>query len=213
MPRSTLLYKAGYLLLALLLTGCSAGSYHSAAYPERWLQNYGLIRPSGPDTLQLCTHFGCGKTQLSRFSITETHQISALFYPPASTAHEERQRIAAAIALMETQQGPKLHTQHDLAKNQAGLFSGSNQLDCIAETANTSVYLLLLEKLALLQYHRVSAPLHRGPLNLLMPHNSAAILEVQSGQLYAVDSWFYRNGEQPWITTAEQWRSGASPQE
>lgn len=206
--------KASYRTLcysvtaAILLAGCS---YNPHASPTGWLNGYGLTIPTESESFTLCTSFGCSKTQTSTFTTGEFARVKQLFSPEARSPEEERQQIAKAIALMEKIQGDKVNTAGDLAKNNTGFMAQSNQLDCIAETANTYIYLILLENAELLTHHQLAGRVHRGPFTLNAPHNSAAIKEVNSGESFAVDSWFGANGQPPWITSTTYWLSGASP--
>ncbi|MGH1463673.1 MAG: hypothetical protein ACRBB6_16735 [Neptuniibacter sp.] len=204
MQRSKLLIA----FLVILLQGCG---YNYKSSPDSWLLQYGLPSDVRPDSLTLCTSFGCSKKQKTSISAAELQRIHQLFIPPAPSAVIEREQIANAIAMLEAQQGPKLGTENDLAKNEFNFLKPNNQLDCIAETSNTSVYLLLLSDLDLLRFHKVTGNAHRGPFSFNFPHNSAVILEPSANQAYVVDSWYSKNGERPWITTVENWLSGAHP--
>ncbi|WP_286240680.1 hypothetical protein [Neptuniibacter halophilus] len=197
------------LLLCTLLAGCS---YNPNGTPDNWLQSHGLQSESR-ETLRLCRNFGCSDRGTVRFSAEDMAQIRALFTPQSRSPEEERQRIANAIGLMETISGPQLNTVADLAKNDFALSNRSNQLDCIAESLNTSRYLLTLEQQGLLQFHRTGGNAHRGPLRLSAPHNSATIRQLSNQQGFAVDSWFRGNGEPAWVVPIEIWLSGNDPAE
>lgn len=208
MKKNTRLFKGLITLLSIALGGCG---YNHNSTPHAWLSHYNLATEINPDNLSLCIDFGCRTVRQSRITAEELQRITALFQPEAETAEQERHKIAQAIALLETQQGQKLGTANDLAKNDFS-FSGDNQLDCIAETSNTSVYLLLLADMQLLKFHQPTGRAHRGPITLNMPHNSATIKELSSGNAYVVDSWYTANGELPWVTSVEHWLTGAAPE-
>ncbi|MGE4293606.1 MAG: hypothetical protein AB7E32_15520 [Desulfovibrio sp.] len=126
---------------------------------------------------------------------------------PASAAGE-RERMARAVALLETLVGKHVGTSVDVARNAA---AGPGQLDCVAESVNTSVYLLQLQNRGLLTYHRVEATRHRGFL-IFYPHNTAVVRELSTDRLFAVDSWFGDNGEMPYVVPLEEWLDGWSPE-
>ena len=65
--------------------------------------------------------------------------------------------------------------------------------------------------LGLLQWHEVGYPRHRGLLNLKFPHNTAVLIDRRTKQSFAVDSWFYANGEAPEIVPIENWMQGYDP--
>ena len=83
------------------------------------------------------------------------------------------------------------------------------QQDCIDETTNTTTYLILLHKHGLLTWHEVGRPLYRNFWYkfFMDPHFSAHLVETDSGQSYAVDSWFLDNGQPPYVATREDWLS------
>ncbi|WP_156473474.1 hypothetical protein [Neptuniibacter pectenicola] len=206
MKKTTLTYSA-----LILLISCSGCSYNTDSTPDAWLKTYGLSTPTHLGEMTLCHNFGCTQSETIQLSKQEMEQVQLLFTPLADSAEDERNKIAHAIGQLETITGPKLHTENDLAKNAFGFSLKSHQLDCVAESSNTSNYLLLLDNLALLKYHRVGGNMHRGLFTLHAPHNSAAIIEKGTDNAYAVDSWFRANGQDAWIVEAEQWLSGAAP--
>jgi len=206
LKKTTLIYSA----LAVLIS-CSGCSYNTQSTPESWLKTHGLSTPTDSGEMTLCQNFGCTKSKSIQLSADELKPVQLLFTPLPADAVEERERIAQAIGLLEKITGPKIGTEHDLAKNAFGFSFESNQLDCVAESNNTSTYLLLLQNLELLKYHRVGGNMHRGLFTLHAPHNSAAVIESDTDHAYAVDSWFRPNGEAAWIIEAEHWLSGAAP--
>ena len=136
--------------------------------------------------------------------------IEANFYPIATNAGQEREQIKHAVALLEIYSGTQAGTGQDRAKND--MSKGiRGQLDCIDEASNTTVYLRLLADSDLLQFHQQASRTHRG--GLFAPHNTATIIDTQSNTRYAVDSWFYANGEQPVIIPLLQWKNGWEPAE
>lgn len=208
MKKNMLLNNSAFAACLLLLAGCG---YNHNSKPDYWFKHLDLPTNISPQNLTLCTNFGCTKQHTSSFSTGEWEQIKNLFFPAPETAKHERIQIAKAIALMESQQGPKVGTQNDLAKNGFGIGVEGTQLDCVAETSNTSIYLSLLEGSELLKFHTVTGHAHRGPFTLSMPHNTATIREKSSQKAFAIDSWYRANGELPWVTPVENWLSGSSP--
>lgn len=203
------LNKCAFVVCLLLLTGCG---YNHNSNPGYWLKHLDLPTKVSPQNLTLCTNFGCTQQRSSSFSTNEWEQIEDLFNPTPVTADQERFQIAKAIALMESQQGPKVGTQNDLEENSFGIGVEGSQLDCVAETSNTSIYLSLLEQAGFLHFHTVTGYAHRGPFTLSLPHNTATIKEKSSDKAFAIDSWYSANGQLPWVTPVENWLSGASPQ-
>ena len=42
-------------------------------------------------------------------------------------------------------------------------------------------------------------------LNGVYPHNSASVVEVETGDIYVIDSYIYANGEEPDIRVLDSW--------
>ena len=84
--------------------------------------------------------------------------------------------------------------------------SSNHELDCVDETVNTTKYLNFLQDEGLLKFHRVGQPAYKGFLiDGTYPHNTATIIENETGQAYVVDSYIYANGKEPVIRTLEDW--------
>jgi len=152
-----------------------------------------------------CTNYHCRKGRTVQLNEVQWQSIRNLF-ATNSSASEERQRIRQAIALFEQEVGAITGTWQDLAGNVAGAGL-PGQLDCIAESKNTTTYLKLLYNAGLLKWHRVEARAMRHPL-IFNVHWSAVIRDTRSGVPYAVDSWFLDNGRPPYIQPLEDWKSG-----
>lgn len=204
MKKNTLTYSL--LSLILTTTGCT---YNVNSTPEWWFKAKGLTMPADDGRVSLCQNFGCTKSTTIQLTQQDLEPIHQLFTPPPNSAEEERALIAKAMGLFEAITGPKIGTSHDKAKNAFSLRS--SQLDCIAESSNSSAYLLILKQHNLIKFHRVGGNIHRGPLTLNAPHNSAVVVDISTSEAYAVDSWFGANGEPAWITPSENWLSGSNP--
>ncbi|MGE4504132.1 MAG: hypothetical protein AB7D51_02210 [Desulfovibrionaceae bacterium] len=208
-PRSLVL--ACLVLLPLCLPGCAVRTQS----PGQYLSWRGVPEPAAAalgETLTVCTGFGCrlkGGLELGR---TDLDELRGLFWGGARgeavDAPDERARIALAVARLEHMAGRRTGTDGDLERNRRDGAAGG-QLDCVAETTNTTVYLLLLERLGVLRYHRVGPPEHRGG-SVFTAHNTAVVFE-RSGTPFAVDSWFHANGEPPEIVPLDQWLGGFQP--
>jgi hypothetical protein len=190
----------------ILLTGCQ-----SSRRPSLYLSHFELKQPT-VDDFDLCASAGCRNLSRLSYSEQEWQSILAIFEPAPSSAADERERIKIAIAAMEQINGAKNGTSGDAPRNRREQGTGA-QLDCIAETANTTVGLLLLDQAGMLNYHTVGYPQHRGFFQLRLPHNTASIYETATGAHYTVDSWFYKNGEAPVCVPVEDWRAGYAPED
>jgi hypothetical protein len=112
--------------------------------------------------------------------------------------------------LFETIVGKLTGTSDDKAET-ALLSNHRSQMDCIDESINTSNYLKILINAGLLKWHRLEDRATRGWFLFGWPHPTAVVRDVQSGQRWVVDSWFFGNGEPPVIIPLAEWQGGWRP--
>ncbi len=191
-------------LFALLSAGCS-----STRDPGLYLSHFQLKDPIVSD-FEVCESSGCRKISRLAYSEEEWQSIVNIFEPAPTTSAEERARLIIAIGAMETIIGSKNGTSADNMKNDRRVVTGP-QLDCIAEAANTTVALILLDQEGLIKHHRIGYPQHRGFFQGRLPHNTASIFDNQTGAHYALDSWFYAGGEPPICVPVSVWKAGYDP--
>lgn len=194
------------LFLTLGLAGCG-GSPAASLLAEAETGGY------TPARFGVCKGYGCADMVMTTLSPREWAGIAAIFDPPASTAPEERTRIADAIGRLEQAVGPKTGTQSDAPGAAIINFDRTGQMDCIDEAFNTSVYLGLLVDARLLRFHDVGAPARRGHLVDGWPHNTATVVERATGRAFAIDSWFHGNGRPAEVVSLDSWLDGWSPAE
>jgi len=204
------------LLICALLVACVDPS-HDAITPIRnsdtiqkvaELNSKPFIEYPTPEHYSICYQHTCAKFATIQLSGPQWQSIEAIFFPRAMTSQQERNAIQQAIALLEYYSGEQAGTQGDLAENDLSQGIGG-QLDCIDEATNSTVYLRLLANAGLLQFHQQASRTHRG--GLVAPHNTATIIETSTNIRYAVDSWFYANGEHAVIIPLPQWKKGWIP--
>ncbi|MET0015261.1 MAG: hypothetical protein ABW088_16545 [Sedimenticola sp.] len=152
---------------------------------------------------QACTDYHCDIVKPVSLSPPQWEQVRQKLRHKISP-HDEREQIRQAVALLETLVGNQVGTRGDLARNN-GEGSHPGQLDCIAESLNTTTYLKLMEDDGLLQWHQVLERKKRS-IGFFAVHWTAVIREKASRQKYAVDSWFLENGKPPVIQTIEEWK-------
>jgi len=196
----------GIILALVMLTGCQG---LNPAKPEIYIAHYQDFPPEVKH-FQVCHDVDCLNLTSVTLDKAAWQNLGDNFSVSGKSAEAERNQISAAIALFEEITAPIAKTQTDLARNDSGSV-GDRQLDCIAETVNTTTYLMLFEQQGWLKWHQVGFPKHRGLFTLQAPHNAAVIVEEATGREYVVDSWFHKNGEQPEIVTADQWSAGYDP--
>jgi hypothetical protein len=158
---------------------------------------------ASPPPFDSCLDFHCDATRTVMLDAAHWQNVRTLFASETSPAGE-RERIRQAIALLEREVGVLTGTASDRARNIRG---DGRQLDCISESKNTTTYLQLLFNDGLLRWHEINERQVRYPL-IFDTHWTAVIRDHNSGQRYAVDSWFLDNGELPYIQPLQDWLSG-----
>ena len=143
-----------------------------------------------------CFDFGCKTTREVRFGAARWQAVRAEFSSGVIDAESERQAIRRAVALMERFSGEITGTYLDKGGNYPG-YDLPRQMDCIDESTNTYQYLSALEERELLQWHRID--LKRRRIVWFSTHWTASIRELDSDQVFAVDSWYEDNGVMPYL--------------
>ena len=172
------------------------------------------IESPTPAAFSVCHSHSCQKVTNTGLTTEEWRQVRQIFIPSAKSAEAERRQIGEAIAYLERTVGRKIGTDKDRARNFSWHFgSGGSQLDCIDESTNSTTYMTLMANDGLLQWHRVSETETRGFVLFGWPHTTAVIQEKRNGNQWAVDSWFYDNGQEPAILPLSVWADGWEPED
>jgi len=159
----------------------------------------------------VCSEYNCSTKQWISLEESEWGQVRSLFEPAPMNAADERERIRSAVALIEKLVGPKAGTDIDRAGAAIFTLDKRGQLDCIDEAYNTTTYLRLIGADNLIHFHAIGDPARRGYILNRWPHNTATVVERETGASYAVDSWFGANGMLPDVVTLRSWLDGWSP--
>jgi hypothetical protein len=160
----------------------------------------------------ICHGGGCAQMQRVALSDNDWLQVSTIFAHNAQPigAEQERKLIAQAVGVLENLIGNKTGTSTD----RAGTFNNASypgQLDCNDEAINTTSYLRLLGRYGLMKHHEVEDMRTRNFFFGGWPHTTAVMHEIASGERFAVDSWFYDNGDAATIVPFAVWKSGYTP--
>lgn len=185
------------LLLAALLTWPASGP--AAAPPTALAET--------PPPVNVCWDYGCDRSMRLLLPQSAWRSIRALFAPPAPTPAAERERIAQAIARIESAVGAITGTSADRHGNIVGAGQ-PGQLDCIDESRNTMGYLKVLADRGLLRWHRVGRR-HKRMFWVIDQHWTASVIDVSDGTPWAIDSWFLDNGQRPHVQRLEAWLAQA----
>jgi len=159
---------------------------------------------------EVCQGGGCLEYNQLSISDTEWRSVTQLFASKALNAVEEREQIANAIGELERIVGQKNGTSTDLAGT---FFEGklAGQLDCNDEAINTTTYMRLLKANDLIQFHEIEDTRTRNFFFTGWPHSTAVIHEIETGERFAVDSWFYDNGHAATIVPFDTWKANYQP--
>lgn len=175
-----------------------------------YLSRFGVTPEPSMSGFEVCASYGCESTVRLGLTDKEQARVREVFTPPSATALEERGRIAAAVGLLESLAGPKAGTENDQRKNDWIKGQPRGQLDCIAEAANTTTYLLMLRQGGLLTFHKVAHPAVRGIMPVSL-HSTALVVEIATGREFAVDSWFEPNGQAAYVLPLDVWQDDWDP--
>jgi len=163
-----------------------------------------------PQRFSFCWGGTCAGVLQVGLSEAEWDEVRELFRDASPRdAGEERALLPDAIALLERLVGPKTGTDGD----RAGTYGNSaypGQLDCNDETTNTTSYLKMMIADGLIRFHHVLDTTTRGFL-IFGRHSTAVIADNASGARYAVDAWFYDNGQPAVVLPLAVWHGGWKP--
>jgi hypothetical protein len=204
--------KKVLLFSSLLFISCSPnGNY------KNYLKLHGLPAPAINSFIH-CYDYGCQSRAIVHLPSQTQKKLNALFTPAPKTPEAERKKIAKAIKIFEDDIGAMTGTMNDkhgtfrLYQDNSERYD-SYQQDCVDESTNTTTYLGLLEEMGLLKFHRPVFAATRQPFlsGRAWWHQTAVIENIESGEKFAVDSWFRDNGHPAFIVPLKEWKNGWVP--
>lgn len=200
--------KTGTLILCVAATVIA---FSGQSLADAYVRDDIIVDPV-PASFSVCHGHTCTVVSTVGLDDGQWNSIARLFAAPAANPQQERGQIAAAIALFETIVGKLTGTAGDRPRNGYDR-DWESQMDCIDESTNTTSYLKMLAHGGLLKWHAVEDRVTRSTFSLFFPHTTAVVRDLQSGKPWAVDSWFYANGERPVIIPLDEWKRGWEPPE
>jgi hypothetical protein len=154
----------------------------------------------------VCHGYGCEYRTKVLIGSTDVDRVADFFTKDAETAEAERASIRKAVSLFEERSTGAIGIRDD-ARSQFGEGRIKGQMDCIDESTNTRGFLLYLQKAGLLRHHTVLANSSRGMfVDGRYPHATAVIKDKETGEIFAVDSWFEPGGGPPDIMLLSEWK-------
>ncbi len=199
--------KRFLLLIPLLLCGCADQLY--ADMPSYMISKN--LPPVSMKSFPHCQNYDCAKVKKVELNQYDWDRIEKEFGKKAKSAEQEREKIVKTIGAFERVVGPITGTEND--REGTFLQTGEGQLDCVDESTNTMVYLLLLKEAGLIRFHEIEQPQVRYPLisGRGWMHQTAVVTETKTGKQYAIDSWYEDNGRPAYAVPMEEWRNGWHP--
>lgn len=202
--------RSGLAAALLALLGACATPTTSSISALGWIDEKG----NPPPTLErftVCHDYGCASRTVVKLAPEEWQEIRDLFKDEPADAAEERRRIQKAVAKLEVMTGRQAGTLGDKGGT-LNSIALSGQQDCVDEAVNTTTYLVLMEKDGLVKRHRALSVAWRGALfSKILPHVTPVMAENDTGELWAVDSSFFDNGQEPIIMPLKEWLTGWEP--
>ena len=206
-PRTRL---PGAVVLLVSILAATPGLTLNPGY-QALVHEFDFVAQPQPRAFSVCYKHSCNQVDVIGLTDAQWQGVRALFPQPAESPQQERERIAQAVAYLEREVGPLINAEHDKRGNIEGFLGDSNQLDCIDESSNSTTYLTMLEQDGLLHWYQTDRRVTRGFIIFGWPHTTATIRDRNSGERWAVDSWFHDNGHPPEILPLAKWRDGWSP--
>jgi hypothetical protein len=161
-----------------------------------------------PAAIRYCHGFGCKMNATVRFSSVDMAELKSIVEAGQSSPEAEREALGKADQWYERLAGAASGTSTDKPKGGFSDVYNPSQLDCIDESRNTTTLLKLIETRGWLSHHKVGKPKVRGFLvDLRYPHNTATVIEKESGEAWAIDSWIPANAEFPDIMPLKIWKT------
>lgn len=195
------------VVAALAASGCT----HERGGPVLGhYQQFAVEAPSARNRVNVCHAYGCKAQTPFTFKPGDVAELRAVMKKnkKADTPGEERRAIAYAVGWIERRVGQQIGTSADRAGMDFEAPGDPTQQDCVDEATNTTSYLLVLAQNGLVKHHTVGTPFAKEDFTRGVAgwtHWTAVLKENKGGQKFAVDSWFYANGENPAIVETEKW--------
>jgi hypothetical protein len=159
-----------------------------------------------PASLQYCHGFGCKLGTSIHFSAMQMTALRDIVRAGKASPEAERRALGKADQWFERVAGAATGTSGDRPKGAFLDAFDPTQLDCVDESTNTTTLLRLIESRGWLSHHKVGRPKSRGFLvDLRYPHNTATVIERESGEAWAIDSWIPANARFPDIMPLSEW--------
>jgi len=173
-----------------------------------------VMTATADESISVCFNYGCNAQAAVVYSDQQLLTLGGLL-AEANDAAQERELLGAAIGLLLGWAGEQSPIKADRGGNYAD-DGVDGRMDCIDHSTTTTRLLRLIERQGWLRYHRVLEHVLRRRF-VIFEHYAAQIEEVMPAQAgeraarYAVDSWFFDNGQPAVVMPLSRWLAGEGP--
>lgn len=160
------------------------------------------------ERVAICYNFGCvaqAEVVFDDYQWLEATRLIGL----ARNAEGERALIALAVGRLYGWAGQQSPVRNDRAGNYRDM-EVDGRMDCIDHSTSTTRLLKRLESYGALRWHRVLEPARRARF-VFAQHFAAVVEDKESGERFAVDSWFVDNGQPAVVLPLAAWKDGEGP--
>lgn len=178
----------------------------------------GCMVAAADEHIEVCFNYGCQSTATVVFSEHQLTGVQELLDDAIDAAHE-RELLAIAIGRLLGWAG----RQSPISVDRGGNYEDDGvygRMDCIDHSITTTRLLHILSERGWLRWHQVREPEIRYR-RLIFTHWSAVIEEAPRApyrdddplahRQYAVDSWFYDNGQPAVVIPLDAWMNWEGP--
>ncbi len=196
-----------FILLAAAILALSACN-------NRGMNLYPYQNPDfTPQNFAVCSGYSCYYRTPAKMTKGQWKRVLRSFKPAAKTPEKERTQIARAMKRIEIYAGKSSGLTDDKPKAETFEEERETQMDCIDETINASLYLDFIHEADILKFHEKAPPVHRGFfVDGAWPHNSAAIRDKETKEVFVVDSYYRPHGNEPYIIPLKTWAAFWRPE-
>jgi hypothetical protein len=164
------------------------------------------INPPSASEMTVCYGFVCRRRATLDFTAADRKQLTQILAAGKASAPAERAAVQKAVVWFDHRVGPMIGTNTRVAHADIRTGADASNFDCWDSTRNTSSFMLVLQEWGLLKHHTVGNPRYRGNiLALQLPHNTAVLVEKESGIEWAVDMWTTKYLQPPDVMLVEKW--------
>jgi hypothetical protein len=164
------------------------------------------INPPNASEMTVCYGFVCRRRATLDFSAADRKQLAQILATGKASAAAERAAIQKAVVWFDHRVGPMIGTNKRVARADIRSGADAGNFDCWDSTRNASSFLFVLQEWGLFKHHTVGNPRYRGNiLTMQLPHNTAVIVEKESGIEWSVDMWTTKYLQPPEVMLVEKW--------